>query len=253
MLRERWTCSPAYAVVDGVAVDWGCPPVVAQGRTTSPPPCDWRGIGVAGLAGAGEPPDREIAFGAVGKFWLPVIEWRDVIPEDFSGFTEPGWGKIAANFSVMRYGEHSTLLSYQCRTVTTDPESQRRFMRYWWLIRPFVGHIMRATVSKIKADAEAGDGTEMMRVLVIFGSKRGGTAGLADMIGDALDGGRLRSCRVPRRRCPRLRWRGRGDRGRRPVRQPLAPRRSAVCPTQCGGASRAAGVTGQHRPPGRLC
>ena len=118
------------------------------------------GLGLPGWLELGELPDREIAFGAVGKFWLPVIEWRDVIPEDFSGFTEPGWGKIAANFSVMRYGEHSTLLSYQCRTVTTDPESQRRFMRYWWLIRPFVGHIMRATVSKIKADAEAGDGTE---------------------------------------------------------------------------------------------
>ena len=26
----------------------------------------------------GEHPDREIAFGAVGKFWQPNIEWRDV-------------------------------------------------------------------------------------------------------------------------------------------------------------------------------
>lgn len=40
-------------------------------------------------------------------------------------------------------------------TVTTDPESRRRFLSYWWLIRPFVAHIMPATVNKIKADAEA--------------------------------------------------------------------------------------------------
>jgi hypothetical protein len=39
--------------------------------------------------------------------------------------------------------------------MTTDPDSQRRFLRYWWLIRPFVGHIMRATLKKVKANAEA--------------------------------------------------------------------------------------------------
>ena len=63
------------------------------------------------------------------------------------------------------------------------PFHGRRFLRYWRFIRPFVGHIMRATVNKIKADAER---SGKMRVLIAFGSKRGGTAGLADMIGDAL-------------------------------------------------------------------
>lgn len=53
----------------------------------------------------GEKPDREIAFGAVGKFWRPVIEWRDVAREQFAAFAEPGWGKIAANFSTIPYGE----------------------------------------------------------------------------------------------------------------------------------------------------
>ncbi|MFI6172477.1 hypothetical protein ACIBCN_37255 [Nocardia sp. NPDC051052] len=101
----------------------------------------------------GERPDREIAFGAVGKFRQPDIEWRDVAQADFAGFAEPGW--IAANFSVERYGEHATLLSYQCRTVTTDPDSWQRFLRYWRLIRPFVAHIMRATIHTIRNHAEA--------------------------------------------------------------------------------------------------
>jgi hypothetical protein len=113
------------------------------------------GLGLRGWLLLGERADREIAFGAVGRFWQPVIEWRDVPLTEFASFAEPGWGKIAANFSVLPYGECSTLLSYECRTVTTDPESRRRFLRYWWLIRPFVGHIMRATINKIKADAEA--------------------------------------------------------------------------------------------------
>jgi hypothetical protein len=113
------------------------------------------GTGLPGWLLLGEHTDREIAFGAVGRFWQPVIEWRNVPLADFATFAEPGWGKIAANFSMLPYGESSTLLSYECRTVTTDPGSQRQFLRYWWLIRPFVGHIMRATLKKIRADAEA--------------------------------------------------------------------------------------------------
>lgn len=104
----------------------------------------------------GETDSREIAFGAVGRFWRPIIEWRQVSPDEFAAFDEPGWGKIAANFSVSGYGERHTLLSYQCRTVTTDPVSRQRFRRYWWLIRPFVAHIMRATAATIKANAESG-------------------------------------------------------------------------------------------------
>jgi 2Fe-2S iron-sulfur cluster binding domain len=32
---------------------------------------------------------REIAFGAVGEFWQPVIEWHDL--PGFATFAEPGW------------------------------------------------------------------------------------------------------------------------------------------------------------------
>jgi hypothetical protein len=102
----------------------------------------------------GERPDRELAFGAVGKFWQPSIEWRDVPAGSFASFDEPGWGKIAANFSVRAYGERATLLTYECRTVTTDPESRRKFLRYWRIGRPVIAHIFRATVHTIRANAE---------------------------------------------------------------------------------------------------
>lgn len=122
------------------------------------PPARLRLEDMAAMPGwllVGERPGSEVVFGAVGRFWRPVIDWRQVGPDEFADFDEPGWGKIAANFSVTRYGEQHTLLSYQCRTVTTDPDSRRRFRRYWWLIRPFVAHIMRATVATIKVDAES--------------------------------------------------------------------------------------------------
>lgn len=130
-------------------------PARALGRAVPAPP--QLVVATGGLPGwlmLGERPGREIVFGAVGKIWQPVIEWRDMSSTEFSDFTEPGWGKVAANFSVSRYGERLSLLTYECRTVTTDPESRRHFARYWHLIRPFVGHIMRATVNKIKTEAE---------------------------------------------------------------------------------------------------
>jgi hypothetical protein len=97
--------------------------------------------------------EREIAFGAVGRFWTPVIEWRQVTVDEFTRFAEPGWGKIAANLSVRPYG-HRTLLSYECRTVTNDAAVRRRFLLYWHLVRPFVGHVLRATLATVKAHAE---------------------------------------------------------------------------------------------------
>jgi hypothetical protein len=101
-------------------------------------------------------PGHEIVFGAIGVFWTPTIRWNtDVAPNEFAAFAEPGWGKIACNYSTRSYGEHRTLLTYECRTLTTDDASRRLFNRYWWLIRPFVGHIMRATVATIGAHAEA--------------------------------------------------------------------------------------------------
>src|SRR5437879_3078458 len=36
------------------------------------------GVGLPGWSLLGEQPNREIAFGAVGKFWQPNVEWRDV-------------------------------------------------------------------------------------------------------------------------------------------------------------------------------
>lgn len=113
-----------------------------------------REMGLPGWTFLGEQPGREVTFGAVGRFWQPDIEWRDVPATDFGGFDEPGWGKIAANFSVLPYGASATLLTYECRTVTTDPDSRRRFLRYWRLIRPVVGHILRATLAQIAVNAE---------------------------------------------------------------------------------------------------
>ncbi len=145
------------AVVDAAMWLRGLPARVAGRAAPSPPRLViGDGVGLPGWLTLGENPGHEVAFGAVGRFWTPVIEWRDVSAAEYASFDEPGWGKIAANFSLRPYGA-ATLVSYECRTVTADPASRRRFLRYWWLIRPVVGHIMRATLRTVKADAESAE------------------------------------------------------------------------------------------------
>ncbi len=111
------------------------------------------GVGLPGWLSLGQREGSEVAFGAVGKFWQANNEWRDVPLAEFADFCQPGWGKIACNFTVRPYDGNRTLLTYECRTATTDVVARRRFARYWWLIRPFVAHIMRATVATIAGNA----------------------------------------------------------------------------------------------------
>lgn len=133
-------------------------PMRLSGRPQPPPPPRLtlsEESSMPGWMSLGRVADREIAFGAVGVFWTPDIRWNEAVDaEHFAAFAEPGWGKIACNFTTFEYGESRTLLTYECRTFVTDPESRHKFLRYWTLIRPFVGHIMGATVRTVRAQAE---------------------------------------------------------------------------------------------------
>lgn len=104
----------------------------------------------------GEEPGVEIVVGAVGKFWKPVIEWQRVTAAGFAAFNRPGYAKLAANFSVRPYGAKRSLLSYEARTATTDAASRASFRRYWRIIEPFAGYLMKSALATIKADAESG-------------------------------------------------------------------------------------------------
>lgn len=112
-----------------------------------------------GWVGLAEERGREIVFGAVGKPWLAEIEWKTVPPEDFAGFDEPGWAKIAASLSVRDYGARRSLVTYEARTTMTDDESRDRFHRYWTVVSPFVGTIMRSLLRTIAETVPADDKT----------------------------------------------------------------------------------------------
>jgi hypothetical protein len=77
----------------------------------------------------GEDPPHEIAFGVVGRFWAGETVWAQIDAADFEAFAEPGFGKIACNFSLRPYGPDRTLVTYECRTLATDETARRGFMR----------------------------------------------------------------------------------------------------------------------------
>jgi hypothetical protein len=128
-----------------------------RGRPAPPPPdrlplVEPERIGWALL---GERPGSELVVGGVGHFWTPSIRWREVAPGDFADFAEPGNAAIAWGFTLSPYGEGRTLLTTECRTRATDERSRRGFMRYWRLMRPFIGYIIGLSPRIVKERAEA--------------------------------------------------------------------------------------------------
>ena len=80
----------------------------------------------------GERPQQEIAFGLVGKFWRPVIEFARIgTADEFRAFDEPGFAKTVYSLSVRELEPNRTLLSGLMRTATTDERARRWFRRYW--------------------------------------------------------------------------------------------------------------------------
>jgi hypothetical protein len=103
----------------------------------------------------GEAPPREIAFGAIGRFWAGETAWEQIDATDFSAFVRPGVGKMGCNFSLRPYGSERTLVSYEARTHGTDETSRRGFLRYWRPLSPFIGVVMRSQLGVVADQAAA--------------------------------------------------------------------------------------------------
>lgn len=94
----------------------------------------------------GARPGEEFVFGALGRFWAGRTAWERMSADEFVDCSTPGYAKIAANLSFREYGAAQTLVSYEARTVATDDASRVQFLRYWRVVDPFVGVVMRGTL-----------------------------------------------------------------------------------------------------------
>jgi hypothetical protein len=97
---------------------------------------------------------RELAPGVgvgIGRPWRVRGGMREPRAlTEFTEFTEPGWAKMAMDFSA----DGNTLVT-ETRVQCTDASSRRRFRAYWLVVRPFSGLVRRSWLRAAKRRAEA--------------------------------------------------------------------------------------------------
>lgn len=130
--------------------------VLARGPRSKTPPRSFLEDALAvGWRVLAEEPGREIVVGAVTQPWAPVVRFRGLPGAEFLSFGEPGFTKIAWNFAVRPEGPGWTRISTETRVAATDPVSQRRFRRYWLLVRAGVRLIRIISLRMLRRDLEA--------------------------------------------------------------------------------------------------
>lgn len=96
-----------------------------------------------------ETPGKEVIVGAIGKFWHLNIPFMEVTPQDFPGFREPGWGKLAWALSVEPYAGGSSI-SIELRITATDDKSWKKLWRYYHFIGPFSYQIRQSMMRHLQ-------------------------------------------------------------------------------------------------------
>lgn len=96
-----------------------------------------------------EEPGRLFLAGGYCQPWKGDVVFHPLTADNFRAFAEPGQVKIAFTIHVEPLGPARCRLSTETRTLATDPESERRFRRYWrwarfgiysirWLLLPAI-------------------------------------------------------------------------------------------------------------------
>jgi Polyketide cyclase / dehydrase and lipid transport len=100
-----------------------------------------------------EQPGREMALGQIARSWQPGAERVFLADaEEFRQFDRPGYAKIALSVHAEPHDAETSELVIETRVWITDPESRRRFDRYWLLVGPFSALIRRLTMQALAAE-----------------------------------------------------------------------------------------------------
>jgi hypothetical protein len=123
-----------------------------EAGVSSPPTFRLRDMPSIGWILLGERPGAELAFGQVGKPWKPRggSPTEPVIRAEFAAFDQPGFAKLVESTRVDPYGERSSIVTTETCVRCTDPDSRRRFRRYWLIVGPF-SQLLRKTALHVLA------------------------------------------------------------------------------------------------------
>jgi hypothetical protein len=111
-----------------------------------------------------EQPPAELLIGLEGQFWRPSGNVCTSGPADFrTRPPAPGIARAAWNFSLVARADGTTELATETRVLCADAATRRRFLPYWWVIRPGSGLIRHAMLRAIRDAAEASAGARARR------------------------------------------------------------------------------------------
>ena len=101
-----------------------------------------------------EEPGRELVMGAVTQPWLADVVFRGVPPEEFAGFRESNYIKIAWTIRVAPRDDGTSVFGTETRAVATDQAARARFRHYWRLVSPGIVVIRGEMLRLVKRGAE---------------------------------------------------------------------------------------------------
>ncbi len=102
-----------------------------------------------------EDPPNAFALGLIGQFWRASGRLLDFDPATFTTARHPEFAKAIWLFRVHPESGQRCELVTTTRVYCMDPESRRRFLRYWKIIAPFSGVIRRQALQLARDAAEA--------------------------------------------------------------------------------------------------
>jgi hypothetical protein len=101
-----------------------------------------------------EVPDREVVVGAVTRPWEANVTFRALPPEEFAGFSEPGYVKIAWTLRADVVHATESIFRTETRALATDSTARAKFRWYWSFLSPGIILIRWATLGPLKREAE---------------------------------------------------------------------------------------------------
>lgn len=148
-------------LVRGLFLLRSLPALVAHPRRALARRAARRGLGLTldqllrgGFTLLGERPGEELLLGLVGRFWRADGGIVRVEAGEWGEWERPGYAKAAWNFTLAPGAGGALRLATETRVRCTDPESRRRFLRYWRLVGPFSGLIRRDMLRSVRRAAE---------------------------------------------------------------------------------------------------
>ena len=101
-----------------------------------------------------EVPGREIVMGAVTQPWVANVQFRALVPEQFSSFQEAGYVKIAWTLRADPITPTTSIFRTETRVLACGSVARSKFRKYWAFLSPGVLLIRLAMLRPLRREAE---------------------------------------------------------------------------------------------------